>query len=1169
VMELTLVLLFGAVVSGARGLELRDLFPFGEEAGDATLTPGSDSSAELGLEPELRFFSEAFDKIHISSNGLVAVQQPPPQAEYLGQTPPPFGLMAALMGDLDRGLVHFRLDRNPEVLDRSKDLVQKAFPQRPAQTPEGAVVVTWDKMAAAGSDGAEVGWRNSFQLVLVLLRSSSVAVLLYPRSGLQFLSSPAGGAPRALEAGFSEGLVYNWWWGKTQGKQEWLSSEGEESVRRLTRGSNCGVGGVWVFEVGAVKFSQIEPGTITTFPEDITTSPPPVTMLPRRPDPRVSTATDEPMTPEKEEPENIYEDEYSNTMNTSSTTTSTTTSTTITPTTTADYTATNTTKYQTTTGGVFSYNPDTCAQKRGGCSPFAECRDHASGSCCYCRHGYYGNGKDCVAEGKPQRMSGQVSGRVFLGSSPVPVEFSQKDLHSYVVTNDGRAYVAISSVTPPLGPALLPLSSVGGVIGWAFALEQPGHRNGFSIMGGVFSRRAQVLFSTGEGIDEHEHLQVHTELEGALPPVPLGATVQVSPYSEVYHYYDNLITSSSNREYSVVAPSGEVQNVSYQWRQTITYQSCVHAPGTRPGTGPGTGPGTRPDIQQLTVDQIFVMYDQDNSLIRYAMSNRIGPVHSSAPESNPCFSGGHGCDINAVCRPLEGQSFTCVCSSGFSGDGNHCEDVDECLSPGLCGPNSFCSNTVGSYRCVCPPGSRLSPEGQCTGTRPSPDIDECERAPCHHEASCSNTQGSYRCECKPGFTGDGLRCENPGSVLRPASLCELDRARALSRSSGGLWSWFRPRSSVFVPRCDSGGHFETTQCSEEQCWCVDTEGAEVQGSRVSGTDSPPHCVGPVTPPPFGPAPSPGVGHVAPGRLLLFAQSGRIEQVPLSQTGPDQTRPLLHVPDRVVIAVAYDCVEDSVYWTEISGPSIGRASLRDTERGPRTLVSSDLQSPEGLALDPVSRLLFWTDSGLDLVEVSRLDGSQRRVLFNTDLENPRAIVTDPVYGRIFWSDWNRDGPKIEMSNMDGSDRVVLVQEDLGLPNGLTYDPQSTLLCWADAGTRRVECMDPHLRQRSTVSDHVQYPFGLVSVGRSLYYTDWRRDAVVGLDRFSRTETLVISPQRKSRVYGISTTDYCPRVYNYCEQNGGCSHLCLPKLGGFSCLCPDRRDGTCYEPGQNWV
>ena len=76
-----------------------------------------------------------------------------------------------------------------------------------------------------------------------------------------------------------------------------------------------------------------------------------------------------------------------------------------------------------------------------------------------------------------------MQGRVYVGHSPSPVEFSNNDLHSYVVVNDGRSYVAISDIPDSLGPSLMPLSAVGGVIGWAFALEQPGFKNGFSIVG--------------------------------------------------------------------------------------------------------------------------------------------------------------------------------------------------------------------------------------------------------------------------------------------------------------------------------------------------------------------------------------------------------------------------------------------------------------------------------------------------------------------------------------------------------------------------------------------------------------------------------------------------------------------------------------------------------------
>uniref|UniRef100_A0A672GWZ2 Nidogen 1b n=1 Tax=Salarias fasciatus TaxID=181472 RepID=A0A672GWZ2_SALFA len=990
----------------------------------------------------------------INTNGFVAVAKPPPEGEYLGKMPSGFKMIAALMGDLDNsdgeGTVHFRQDSSPGVLRRAAEHIRKAFPRDEGVEPRGVLVVTWENMAARGATCRLCFQRNTFQLVVASMASSCSAILLYPRDGLQFLSTPAGQDSKLLEAGFNEGLVSGWFRNK-QGTYFRTTTDEETSLRELTEKTNSAKNGVWVYEIGASPFFiGITPGMVADSEDEVETEPP-VTVLPRQTagPQEVDSSTPEPLRETtKAAPEN---------------------------------------KKQFFSAGsrnhvneafmllwlfftVFAYNLETCAHNRQKCSAFADCRDYSDGYCCHCRPGYYGNGKECVAEGKPQRMNGKVNGRVFVGNSRSPVELRNNDLHSYVVANDGRAYVAISSIPDGVGPSLQPLSSLGGVMGWAFALEQPGYHNGFSLIGGVFSRQAEVTFQPGnerltikqqfEGIDEHDHLVVNTELEGRLPHVALGSSVQIHPYKEIYLY---VITSSSNREYTVTTPEGSVQNRSFQWRQTITFQGCPHEDASR----------AAPSTQQLSVDQIFVMFDDGNHLIRYAMSNKIG-----VPEQNPCFTGHHGCDISAVCRPGDGQQFSCECTAGFTGDGRQCQEREKTL---------------------------------------------CER--------------------------------------------RRESAQAAASSGDGLFSLFRPRPAVgrYTPQCDEHGAFVPLQChaGAGQCWCVDADGEEIPDTR-SGPGGAPLCIDrSVAPAPVGPTPRPDVRPVAPGANLLFAQSGKIEGVPLNGRGMEtgDAKPVLHVPDQVVIAVAYDCVDKMVYWTDISRPSISRARL--TGGDVVTLVSEELQSPEGIAIDHVARLMFWTDSMRDTVEVSKLDGSQRRVLFDTDLVNPRPIVTDPAYG-IYWADWNRDGPKIEMSNMDGTDRSILVQDELGLPNGLTFDPNSQELCWADAGTRKVECMDPHRRLRRVVVEGIQYPFAVVSFGGSLYYTDWRRDAVVAVDRRSGSETEEFLPHKRSRLYGITTTTtQCPQAYNYCSDNGGCSHLCLPRPGGFSCRCPDATDPRCVE------
>ncbi|KAM7394805.1 hypothetical protein PAMP_021585 [Pampus punctatissimus] len=1124
-----------------------------------------------------------------------------------------------------QGKVYFRKDSSPAVLNRTNKHIKQAFPRDEGVESTSTFIVTWENMAAQGTSGRGDGLdvkRNTFQLVVASMASASYAILLYPRDKLQFLSTSVGGESKLLEASFNEGLVRGWW-RNTQGTYFRSTTDEETSIKELTEKTNSGRIGVWVYEIGSSPFFfAITPGLISSLPEEEDTSKTPVTMLPRRPDEQQEVdsiyetqttmtteavpedeeefptetpteyqpsspeaeATPEYVEPETEEPEYVDPGQVGPEYPESET---------VTPTYTNPETVQPRYSNQTESGSspveptypdpdpveprytnpepvqpvpphsqpqhpqivvvededldvdVFAYNLETCAHNRHKCSGFADCRDYSNGYCCHCRPGFYGNGKDCVAEGKPQRMNGKVSGRVFVGSAPSPVEFSNNDLHSYVVANDGRAYVAISNIPDSLGPSLQPLSSLGGVIGWAFALEQPGYQNGFSLIGGVFSRQADVVFQPGnerltikqqfKGIDEHDHLLVSTELEGHVPAIPLGSSVQINPYKEIYQYDQNLITSSSNRDYTVTSSDGDVQNRNYQWRQTVTFQSCPHDEAI----------SAAPSTQQLSVDQIFVMFDAENHLIRYAMSNKIGSVHS-IPEQNPCFTGRHGCDINAVCRAEENRPVD-HCQRG-----SHDCDVPE---------RALCSYTGGSaYACSCLPG--YSGDG-----RVCRDVDECQQDRCHRDALCSNTHGSYTCQCRPGFHGDGFQC-SPTLTEREKTRCERDRESAQASDTSSGFFFLRPRPAVgqFVPQCDEHGAYKPTQChsSIQQCWCVDASGQEIPNTRT-GPGNTPLCIDQtVTPPPVGPTPRPDVHPVAPGTHLLFAQSGKLEHVPLDgyNMKKEDAKPLLHIPDRVVIAVAYDCVEKMVYWTDITGPAISKASLSGGDIIP--VVTKELQSPEGIAIDHVTRLLFWTDSMRDTVEVSKLDGSQRRVLFDTDLVNPRPIVTNPAYGRLYWADWNRDGPKIEMSNMDGTERVVLVKDNLGLPNGLTFDPDNQQLCWADAGTRKVECMDPHRRLRRQIVEGIQYPFALVSFGRNLYYTDWRREAVVAVDRQSEKEIDEFLPQKRSRLYGITTTPArCPQAYNYCSNNGGCSHLCLPRLGGFTCRCPDVTNGDCVE------
>jgi low density lipoprotein receptor-related protein 5/6 len=43
-----------------------------------------------------------------------------------------------------------------------------------------------------------------------------------------------------------------------------------------------------------------------------------------------------------------------------------------------------------------------------------------------------------------------------------------------------------------------------------------------------------------------------------------------------------------------------------------------------------------------------------------------------------------------------------------------------------------------------------------------------------------------------------------------------------------------------------------------------------------------------------------------------------------------------------------------------------------------LVGTEVEHPDGIAVDWVARNLYWTDTGTDRIEVSRLSGAYRKV-----------------------------------------------------------------------------------------------------------------------------------------------------------------------------------------------
>lgn len=185
-------------------------------------------------------------------------------------------------------------------------------------------------------------------------------------------------------------------------------------------------------------------------------------------------------------------------------------------------------------------------------------------------------------------------------------------------------------------------------------------------------------------------------------------------------------------------------------------------------------------------------------------SGAVG-TESECVDIDECYEGTDNCDVNAACLDLDG-SFECSCNEGYAGNGQSCQNVNEC--------------------------------------------DDDNLNDCHADAICSDTAGEFTCECKPGFDGDGNSCVEEAHVTKLAlggQVCALI-------SDGRVFCWagsflgngveessFQP-TPVLVPGIDNAVDVSVGDAicvvlanNTVKCWGRDDMGA---ASGVGAASSP-------------------------------------------------------------------------------------------------------------------------------------------------------------------------------------------------------------------------------------------------------------------------------------------------------------------------------------------
>ncbi|KAJ0067219.1 hypothetical protein NL108_013075, partial [Boleophthalmus pectinirostris] len=179
------------------------MFPYGEEVGDEAvmITDGDGNSPYITPPVDFPFLGKSYKRIYFSDNGLIQLQTPDENEQYL--LPAPTGaafpkhrnlsLLAAFWDDADlsngRGRVFYQeyseLDMSDVysqiVFNRTAAEVTK-FQQRlnkPAFTPAYILKVTWDHVLPPVYQKLNLEETNTFQCILTTDGGSSFALLKY------------------------------------------------------------------------------------------------------------------------------------------------------------------------------------------------------------------------------------------------------------------------------------------------------------------------------------------------------------------------------------------------------------------------------------------------------------------------------------------------------------------------------------------------------------------------------------------------------------------------------------------------------------------------------------------------------------------------------------------------------------------------------------------------------------------------------------------------------------------------------------------------------------------------------------------------------------------------------------------------------------------------------
>ena len=161
-------------------------------------------------------------------------------------------------------------------------------------------------------------------------------------------------------------------------------------------------------------------------------------------------------------------------------------------------------------------------------------------------------------------------------------------------------------------------------------------------------------------------------------------------------------------------------------------------------------------------------------------------------------------------------------------------------------------------------------------------------------------------------------------------------------------------------------------------------------------------------------------------------------------------------------------------------------------------------PKGLAIDWVSRNLYWVDGLHSTVSMINIDSHLRKTVISSRVDRPEALAVDPDSGQLFLTDCGINA-KILTARLDGSEMKPMVEAKVHWPSSLAVDFPARRLYWTDLKTRTVESIRLDGRNRQLVlklEPKLGKPYRIEVFEDWVYFTTYRINRILKVNKFGK-------------------------------------------------------------------